>query len=168
MNEKTAQELRLDKPTRREMSRKKDAVALAVVLYDLAWLLPRTIGQDAARAQPLPASELEIMRLVARRPGLRVNEVSAALGLQSTNVSTAISSLVARGLLERQADARDARAARLVPTASALEHRDERERSWGEATQATLDGLPEETRGILLAAIPALRDLADQLAISAD
>ena len=150
------------------MTDQSDAVSLAVVLYDLAWLLPRTIGQDAAKAQPLPASELEIMRLVTRRPGLRVNEVSAALGLHSTNVSTAISSLVARGLLERQADARDARAARLVPTASALRHRDGREKSWGEATQSSLDALPRKTHEILIAAIPALRDLAAQLTVSAD
>src|ERR1700751_2216074 len=54
---------------------------LAVVLHDLAWVLPRTIGRERDPRHLLPASELEIMRLLVRRPGLSVNEGAAGLRL---------------------------------------------------------------------------------------
>jgi DNA-binding MarR family transcriptional regulator len=141
-----------------------DATAIAVVLHDLAWLLPRTVGASAAAADPLPLSELEIMRLLARRPGLSVNDVAGQLGLQSTNVSTAVRALVGRGLLERQADDRDRRVVRLVPTELALSARVKREQSWGESLAPVLVDLPSADREYLLAAEPALRALADRLA----
>ena len=62
-----------------------DAAAreLAVVLHDVAWLLPRTIGLRAAREDPLPVSELEVMRLLVRRPGLSVNDGARELGMRT-------------------------------------------------------------------------------------
>ena len=115
---------------------------LAVVLHDLGWLLPRTIGLAAARQEPLPGSELEVMRLLVRRPGLSVNDVARELGLQPSNASTAIRLLIARGTLERRQDSADARVARLFPTAAAYAARDRREQSWGEQLAGVLGGLP--------------------------
>ena len=137
---------------------------LAVVLHDLGWLLPRTIGLAAARQEPLPASELEVMRLLVRRPGLSVNDVARELGLQPSNASTAIRLLIARGTLERRQDSADARVARLFPTAAAYAARDRREQSWGEQLDGVLGGLPAADRARLTAAVPALRRLARQLA----
>ena len=145
------------------MTERDEATALAVVLHDLAWLLPRTVGAAAALADPLPLSELEVMRLLARRPGLSVSEVAAELGLQPTNVSTAIRALVGRGLLERTTDDRDGRVVRLVPTATAMASREARERSWGASMVEVLASLPSADRDRLLAAGPALRALAGQL-----
>ena len=82
---------------------------LAVVLHDLGWRLPRTVGLEAARQDPLPQSELEVMRLLVRRPGLSVSDVARELGLQPSNASTAIRLLIARGTLQRQADSADGR-----------------------------------------------------------
>ncbi len=137
---------------------------LAVVLHDLGWLLPRTIGLAAARQEPLPASELEVMRLLVRRPGLSVNDVARELGLQPSNASTAIRLLIARGTLERRQDRADARVARLFPTAAAYAARDRREQSWGEQLADVLGGLPAADRARLTAAVPALRRLAARLA----
>ena len=137
---------------------------LAVVLHDLGWLLPRTIGLAAARQEPLPGSELEVMRLLVRRPGLSVNDVARELGLQPSNASTAIRLLIARGTLERRQDSADARVARLFPTAAAYAARDRREQSWGEQLAGVLGGLPAADRARLTAAVPALRRLAGQLA----
>lgn len=137
---------------------------LAVVLHDLGWLLPRTIGVAAARQEPLPASELEVMRLLVRRPGLSVNDVARELGLQPSNASTAIRLLIARGTLERRQDRADARVARLFPTAAAYAARDRREQSWGEQLADVLGGLPAADRAALTAAVPALRRLAARLA----
>lgn len=137
---------------------------LAVVLHDLGWLLPRTVGAEAARAEPLPASELEVMRLVTRRAGVRVSDVGRELGMHPNNVSTAVRSLVARGLVVRAVDERDARAARLEPSEEAVRSRARRELRWGDAMTAVLQDLPEEDGRRLLAALPALRALADRLA----
>ena len=137
---------------------------LAVVLHDLAWLLPRTVGLEAARQDPLPQSELEVMRLLVRRPGLSVNDVARELGLQPSNASTAIRLLIARGTLERQADSADGRVARLYPTPAAYAARDRREYSWGEALSGVLDDLAPADRRRLAEAAPALRRLATRLA----
>jgi DNA-binding MarR family transcriptional regulator len=135
----------------------------AVVLHDLAWLLPRTIGLEGARHDPLPMSELEVMRLLARRPGLSVNDVARELGMQSSNVSTAIRSLVDKGTLRRRPDDADKRVVRLEPTESALAARDRRESSWGIAMQQVLTEFSAADRSQLLAAVPLLRTLADRL-----
>jgi DNA-binding MarR family transcriptional regulator len=139
---------------------------LAIVLNDLAWLLPRTVGAEAARADRLPPSELEIMRLLARRPGLSVNDVAAELGLKPSNVSTAVSSLVERGTLRRNPDPTDGRVVRLEPTEAALASRERRERSWGSALDDVLDRLPASERRNLIASLPALRTLAERLTSS--
>ncbi|MDA0159056.1 MarR family winged helix-turn-helix transcriptional regulator [Solirubrobacter ginsenosidimutans] len=137
---------------------------LAVPLFDLAWLLPRTIGAERDPRWVLPASELEVMRLLVRRPGASVNDVAAGLRLQPANVSTTVRSLEARGLVERRRDERDGRVVRLHPTALALEHREQQEASWGEALSRALEDLPPADAAQLRAAAPALRALAATLA----
>jgi|SRR5579875_126941 len=141
--------------------------ALIAVLHDLAWLLPRTIDAQAERdprLDALPRSELEIMRLLVRRPGLPVGEVARELGLQRTNASTGVRALVRRGLLESERDSRDGRVARLIPTALAIRNRDLRERAWAEALEERLASLPEKERARILACAAPLRALAAVLA----
>jgi DNA-binding MarR family transcriptional regulator len=133
---------------------------LAVVLHDLAWLLPRTIGRESDPGYALPASELEIMRLLVRRPGLSVNDTAAELRLAPANVSTALRALEARGLLERRRDPADGRVVRLHPTEAALTHRSDQERAWGGALAAALNALPKAEAKRTLAATGSLRALA--------
>lgn len=141
------------------------ARALAVVLHDLAWLLPRTVDVEAEAGQEaLPLSEMEVMRLLVRRPGRSVGEVARELGLQVSNVSAAVKALAARGLLERERDAVDARITRLRPTARATAIRDRREAAWGTVLQARLRTLDPDAAERLLAAAAPLRTLADALA----
>ncbi|HTP18075.1 MAG TPA: MarR family transcriptional regulator [Solirubrobacteraceae bacterium] len=135
-------------------------IDLAVVLHDLAWLLPRTIGREREPGHVLPASELEIMRLLVRRPGLSVNEAAAELRLAAANVSTALRALAARGLLERRRDPADGRVVRLYPTAAALAHRSDQELAWGNALAQALAALPRADAKRALAATPSLRSLA--------
>jgi len=133
---------------------------LAVVLHDLAWLLPRTIGREPDPRHVLPASELEVMRLLVRRPGLSVNDTAAELRLAPANVSTALRALEARGLLERRRDAADGRVVRLHPTGAALAHRSDQELAWGNALAQALAGLTKAEARRALGATPALRALA--------
>jgi DNA-binding MarR family transcriptional regulator len=138
---------------------------LAVVLHDLAWLLPRTLdAQVTSPPQPLPPSELEIMRLLVRRPGLTVGEVARELALQATNVSSSLRALLARGLLERRRDESDGRVARLHPTAQAIANHEARERAWGDALESRLAGLPRTDADRMLRSAQPLRLLADALA----
>src|SRR4051795_5585975 len=137
---------------------------LAVVLYDLAWLLPRTIGAEDAKRDPIPPTELEIMKLLVRRPGLSVTEIARELALQPSNVSTAVRSLTDRGMVERRAHASDARVARLHPTRAAVSNRAAREEAWGEALDGYLTSLTAADRRALRDSLPALRGLAEALA----
>lgn len=103
------------------------------------------------------------MRLLVRQPGLSVSEVASALDLQSSNVSTAMRSLAARGLIERRRDERDGRVTRLYPTDKAIAHRDEQETAWGEELTRRLAQLPDTERERLRAAAQALESLAGLL-----
>ena len=137
---------------------------LAVVLHDIGWLLPRKIDPWAeAGHEQLPASELEVIRLLVRAPELSVGEVARELGLQPSNASAAIRALVARGLLERRKDGSDGRVSRLVPTARAHAIRRQREGAWGELLRARIAKLPPEDAAHLLAAADPLRALANNL-----
>jgi len=138
---------------------------LAVALHDLAWLLPRKLDPWAeAGLDPLPPTELEVMRLLVREPGQSVGEVARELGMQSSNASATIRSLVARGLLERKTDTRDGRIARLAPTAKAQAIRRQREEAWGVLLRTRLRRLHPEEVDALLAATDALIALAANLA----
>lgn len=137
---------------------------LAVTLQDLAWLLPRTIGAAELEREGLPLSELEVMRLLVRRPGLSVGDVASELGLHGPNASAAVRALAARGLLERRRDPDDGRVTRLHPTRQAIATRDRREDAWAATLRDALARLEPSDAAALLAAAPALRALADHLA----
>jgi len=141
--------------------------ALIAALHDLAWLLPRTIDAQAEQEpglDSLPRSELEIMRLLVRRPGLTVGEVARELGLQRTNASTGIRALMRRGLLASARDALDGRVSRLTPTPLAIRYRDLRERAWAAALQERLATLAEEERTRILACAEPMQALVAVLA----
>jgi len=105
-------------------------------------------------------SESDLLRLVDRRPGIRVHDAAAELGIASNSVSTLVKQLTRAGLLERSADPADGRAACLRLTASASE--------WvtqlGNAREQTVDdalaSLDETDRQLLEAALPAMKRLA--------
>jgi DNA-binding MarR family transcriptional regulator len=137
---------------------------LAVALYDLAWLLPRTVGAEGARRDPMPPTELEIMKLLVRRPGLSVTEIARDLGLQPSNVSTAVRALTERGMIERRTHENDARVGMLHPTNDAIQNRRAREHGWGRELERVLDDLPPASARQLRNAVPALQDLAAALA----
>jgi DNA-binding MarR family transcriptional regulator len=135
-----------------------------VALHDLAWLLPRTVDPEAeANLDGLPGSELEVMRLLVRRPGSSVGEVARELGLAPSNASATVRALIARGLLERRADPDDGRVSRLEPTPRATEIRRRREQAWARALEKRLERLSAADARRLLASGPALRALAGEL-----
>ena len=131
-----------------------------MALHDIAWLLPRKIDPWAeVGPDPLPPSELEIMRLLVRAPGLSVGEVAQELGMRPSNASAAIRGLMARGLLERKPDQQDGRISRLTPTARAQAICRQREEAWGVLLRAKLRQVPPEDLATLLDATDSLQAL---------
>ncbi len=108
------------------------------------------------------------MRLLVRRPGLSVSEAAAELGLQASNLSSAVRSLVARGELERRADPADRRIVRLYPTMQALAVRAAQEHAWGVALDRVLADLDPVHRDRLRGAAESLAVLAQALAGQSD
>jgi DNA-binding MarR family transcriptional regulator len=80
-------------------------------LVDLLWAIRRQapIGE-------MDRTQLHLLALLSRQPGLRSTEVSRIVGLDLSTVSRHCSDLVARGLLARDEDPEDRRATRLSPT----------------------------------------------------
>jgi DNA-binding MarR family transcriptional regulator len=113
---------------------------------------------------PITQSESELVRLLDRRPGIRVHDAATELGIASNSVSTLVKQLTRAGLLERTADPLDGRAAclRLTPMAS------EWAAQLGNAREQAIDGalatLDEEDQRLLEAAIPAMKRLAHAIA----
>ena len=85
----------------------------------------------------LSSPETAVMRHVDRNPGVTAGELAAATGLQRSNLSTALRSLEASGLIERRLDGRSVH---VHPTARAAQNlallRDE----WAARVEAALGG----------------------------
>jgi DNA-binding MarR family transcriptional regulator len=135
---------------------------LMEVVGQLRRSVRRRVRQDWPHA-PLPEAHLELLRLVAERPGLRVQEAAGALRLAPNTVSTLVNKLAGAGLLERRRDRRDGRAAQLHLSGAAVE----RMAAWRDRRQAlvvhALGSLAQADRDAVAGALPALRRLADAL-----
>lgn len=111
----------------------------------------------------LRGAQVELLRLVRDTPGLRVSEAADELCLAGNSVSTLVNQLVALGLLRREADPADRRAALLYATPEAVERIDAWRRRRREMMGGLVAGLPRAEREALAAALPALRQVADGL-----
>ncbi|MGI5141585.1 MULTISPECIES: MarR family winged helix-turn-helix transcriptional regulator [unclassified Streptomyces] len=114
-------------------------------------------------APRLRGAEVELLRLVATRPGIGVSDAARELYLAGNSVSTLVNQLARDGYLVRETDPADRRAARLLPTEAA----EARLRDWRERRTALVRRqvarLDEVDRKALEAALPALRKLAENL-----
>ncbi|WP_442907016.1 MarR family winged helix-turn-helix transcriptional regulator [Kitasatospora sp. NBC_01250] len=125
--------------------------------------IPRLVRRRLRQELTVPrlrGAQVELLRLVAANPGLRVSAAAKELCLAGNSVSTLVNQLVADGLLRREVDPADRRAALLHVTPAAAE----RLEVWRANHQALVGGLvaglPAEDRAALAAALPALRRLA--------
>ena len=139
---------------------------------DTASLLRMAIGRLSRRLRPTPAvlaaglspTRATILLAVVREGRVRMSDLAAAEGLNPTMLSRAVSELAEAGLVERESDQSDRRAAWVKARAAGrrLAERIRRERS--EALARALNRLTDEERLALEAALPALGALADCLA----
>ena len=113
--------------------------------------------------EPLSGAQVELLRLVARTPGIGVSAAARELSLAGNSVSTLVNQLVAKDYLRREPSAADRRAAILTATDAGTERlarfADERLR----LLTAELDRLDPADLAALRAALPALRQIATGL-----
>ncbi|MFC5720674.1 MarR family winged helix-turn-helix transcriptional regulator [Streptomyces gamaensis] len=135
---------------------------LAGVLTGIQRLARRRLWRGFGTPR-LRGAQAELLRLVTARPGIRVSAAADELCLAANSVSTLVNQLVRAGLLRRETDPDDRRAARLHPTPPCLE----RLRDWDARRSALyhehIGGLGPQDRAALQAALPALRRLAESL-----
>ncbi|GAC70050.1 MarR family winged helix-turn-helix transcriptional regulator [Gordonia soli] len=150
--------------TRRAADARRGATAdpareVADSIRTVVWAL-RRYGERQAGLTALPNSELEVLRTVAERPECTVSEIARLLGLQTSNVSTSVRHLMAKGLLERTVDPADRRSARLAMTAEARRHAGMIDDVWSRAIGDQLSQMTADEVRTLVDAAPLLRRIA--------
>lgn len=143
-----------------------DVQKVALTLHDLSWRIAR-FGPAHVGIDPLPASELAVLRTVMDQPGQSMSDVAEALSMQPSNVSAAVRSLIARGLVDKRSASHDRRISLLAPTQRALDERAQIETAIAATVSAALQTLPAHLADALDAALPAIRALTEQLGSAA-
>lgn len=128
------------------------------MLRDLAWTVHRRVP-DVPGFAPLPATELALLMHVLDGPGVTVSSLSRHMGLRQSNTSSAVRTLVERGLVARVPSPDDRRVTHLVPTQRALQDHDVIAAAWSGTIRAALADLPSEHAAAIDAAAPALEAL---------
>jgi DNA-binding MarR family transcriptional regulator len=123
----------------------------------------RRAVRTSVHADPLPPARSELLRLAARRPGVGVAEAAAELRLAPNSVSTMVSKLAEDGLLNRDRVASDGRSVRLTVTEAGAARLAQWQDIRTDLAGRALDRLSPADRQALMAAIPALTRLAEQM-----
>lgn len=125
--------------------------------------IARRAVRAAANGDPLPPARSELLRLVARRPGIGVAEAAAELRLAPNSVSTMVSKLAEDGLLSRGRVETDLRSVRLTVTDTGAARIEQWQDIRTDLAGRALDRLAPAERRALMTAIPALTRLAEQM-----
>jgi DNA-binding MarR family transcriptional regulator len=134
------------------------AARIRVVISRLARQLNST-----STGEGLTPTQASVLGLVGARGPLRLADLAELERLNPTMLSRVVGKLTELDLIRRQPDPADLRAARVEITPAGAELR---ARILGQRTAAIsecLDRLPAGTAGTLLAALPALEALAEEL-----
>lgn len=145
-------------------SRDLDRVAagLADQVAALHRALDRRVSVDYPHPKP-PEGQLALLRFVARREGATVREVAEALLMKPNNVSTLVSQMTERGLLERRQDDTDKRVAHLHLTAMSRQRLAEVRELEASYLRQALMSLTEGEKDALGSALGALNSLTNRL-----
>ncbi|MEV7421697.1 MULTISPECIES: MarR family winged helix-turn-helix transcriptional regulator [unclassified Streptomyces] len=133
--------------------------SLAAALAGVQRTIRRRL-RDTLTAPPLRGAQVELLRLVAARPGIRVSDAAKELYLAGNSVSTLVNQLSRAGYLRRETDPEDRRSALLLPTRAAASRLSDWEARRSALVREQVARLTEEDRAALAAALPALRRLA--------
>jgi len=134
---------------------------------DVASRLRMAIGRVSRRLRATEAgsgltpTEISVLFSVVRRGPLGATRLAEIEDLNATMLSRVLARLVERGLVERSADPADGRAVLIEATRAGVAMRRDIQRERAAALGRELERLPEAERDALVAALPALEQLAD-------
>lgn len=111
----------------------------------------------------LTQSQVELLRLVGRQPGISVREAATELALAPNTASTLVSKLVADGMLVRAVDPDDRRVGRLRLTEPAQQIADESRAARRAALAEVLDRLDADDRADLVRGLDVLSRMTRML-----
>jgi DNA-binding MarR family transcriptional regulator len=134
----------------------------ADALAGLLRLIRRRV-RSTMPAPPLRGAQVELLRLVVARPGIRVSDAAKELYLAGNSVSTLVNQLSRAGYLVRETDPDDRRSALLRPTPAAVSRLREWQARRSALVQEQVARLSAADQAAIAAAVPALRRLARQL-----
>lgn len=123
----------------------------------------RRAERSASPAEPLAPARSELLRLAARQPGITVAEAARELRLAPNTVSTMVGDLTAQDLISRGRSRSDGRTVRLTVTARARQRLAQWRDLRAELAAHALASLNQPDQEALVAAIPALMRLAEQM-----
>jgi DNA-binding MarR family transcriptional regulator len=113
--------------------------------------------------QPLSSAQVDLLVVVEAEPGIGVAAAARTLHLAGNSVSALVNILVASGLLRRETDPADRRAARLYLTPAARRRLTRHRQIRAELVGRALDRVGHVDREAIELALPALRRLLEAL-----
>ncbi len=146
----------------------KQVIAELVELEDVARLraaigkLSRRLRQTRASADLTP-TQLSVLFQIVQAGSIGIGELADREGLNPTLLSRTIGHLVAAGLVRRDTDPADRRAAVVVATAAGRKLRDRARSERNDALARALASAAHDDREAIAAALPALERLAESL-----
>jgi DNA-binding MarR family transcriptional regulator len=144
-------------------------LAVKQVSSDDVARLRAVIGKLSRRLRPTKASagltptQLSVLFQVVACDSVGVGELAKSEGLNPTLLSRTIGRLVEQGLVRRETASDDRRAAVVEPTAAGRKLRDRARTERNDILARLLADASPEDRRVVLAALPALERLAEQL-----
>jgi DNA-binding MarR family transcriptional regulator len=152
-------------PGSERTARAEPLAADVVVVGRLLWL---TVGAEKPAAagaafEKLRPRQVELLRLLARQPGLSVRTAAETLSMRPHNLSTLLAALIDSGLVERRGDPADRRIGRLFLSGGARAEVEAAERTVHTAVVEALARLTDVDQGRIRSALPALHRLISGL-----
>jgi DNA-binding MarR family transcriptional regulator len=141
---------------------KAEAAGLLAAIGAVRRVARRAV-RTSVQAEALPPARSELLRLAAGRPGIGVAEAAAELRLAPNSVSTMVSKLAEDGLLSRDRVETDGRSVRLTVTEAGIARIEQWRDIRTDLAGRAIELMPDSDRRALVAAIPALTRLAEQM-----
>jgi DNA-binding MarR family transcriptional regulator len=152
--------------TQRDQTTEPDDIVVADALFAAIGVLRREVRRTVGRPWPLQSlsgSQVELLRLIRRQPGVSVADAATELGLAPNSVSTLVGQLNDAGLIRRTPDPADRRVARLTLTSAARRYTEAwRDRRSAVAASA-ISQLTARDRVLLESALPVLDKITDSV-----
>lgn len=136
------------------------------MLTDIVTRLRRVLRASIRSEYPweaLPMAHVEVLQRLREEPGLRIDDLAGRHRLAANTVSVLVQQMVLAGLITRTPDEDDRHAVRLNLTRHGSRMLDGWQRAHERRFEYALGHLDATDRGTVLAALPALIRLVDQL-----